>query len=111
MVIRVRAGDPGGLEDRNYFHHNTDTFFAFSTIIPSSVERSVPKTISCKMALIKCLLGIHRAQCFCLTSNMININRYNLHKQDLFMVFSIFKECKESKDQNNSELLLQSSQG
>lgn len=30
-----KAGPPGGLEDRNYFHNNAKTFFAFSTIILS----------------------------------------------------------------------------
>lgn len=31
MVIKMRAGDPRGLEDQNYFHDNTKTFFTFST--------------------------------------------------------------------------------
>lgn len=40
MVIKMSAGDPGGLEDQSYFHINTKTFFTFSTSF-SQVDKGI----------------------------------------------------------------------
>ena len=49
---------------------------------------------------------IHTLKFSVLIFNMVNINRYNTHKQKLFGVFNKFKSLKESCDRNVLKLLL-----
>lgn len=88
----------------NYFHNSAKMLFAFLSHALASVPWRCRGNMMCNDVLlcwlIECFLSIVELKtCSVLISNLIRVDRYNLHRQSLLGSL-IFKRVKEFWDQN-----------